>query len=177
MSYFTYAFLMLFTSFITFVRFPGLWWWHGRGKLIIVLLFHFLQGDPLFINKIEIVKSAFLGFLFYAVVQKQLQFTSYILSEEVVVKLVWESVCYHKNLGVKAKSKFNAYNLELQPCTILSLVCCIFWENHFNQAAFIFHQNPSLRKMKRKSFGADAEEEGENQGMSVGLSVILFVCL
>ena len=74
---------------------------------------------------------------------------------------------------MKAKSKFNAYNLKLQPCTILSLVCCIFWENHFNQAAFIFHQNPSLRKTKRKSFGADAEEEGENQGVSVHLSVCL----
>ena len=35
---------------------------------------------------------------FYSVVQKQLQFTSYILSDEDVVKLVWENVCCHKNL-------------------------------------------------------------------------------
>ena len=36
--------------------------------------------------------------VFYSVVEKQLQFTSYILSAEVVGKLVWENVCYHKNL-------------------------------------------------------------------------------
>lgn len=48
-------------------------------------------------NKIEIMKYEFLDF-FYSVVEKQLRFTSYILSAEVVVKLVWENVCYHKNL-------------------------------------------------------------------------------
>lgn len=79
---------------------------------------------------------------------------------------------------MKAKSKVNAYNLELQPCTILILVCCIFWKNNYNQAACLFfHQNPSLRKKKRKSFEADAEEESENQGLCPCRLVGLAICL
>lgn len=184
---------MVFTSVFTFVRFPGFRWWHGRGKLVIkVLLFAFSKRGHIICEKSKWWNLNFsISVTFCSVVQKQLQFTSYIWSDEVVVKLVWENVCYHQTLGVKAKSKVNAYNLELQPCTILSLVCCIFWENNFNQAACLFfHQNPSLRKKKRKSFEADAEEEGDNQGLclpvgwsvwlsvflSVPLSIYLFVC-
>ena len=80
-----------------------------------------------------------------------------------------------KILGVKAKSKVNAYNLELQPCTILSLVCSIFSENYFNQAAFFPPE--SIFEKKETEILSSWCWGRRREPRSVCPSIYLFVCL
>ena len=80
-----------------------------------------------------------------------------------------------KTLGVKAKSKVNAYNLELQPCTILSLVCCIFSENYFNQAA-LFPPESIFEKKETEILSSWCWGR-RREPRSVCPSIYLFVCL
>lgn len=81
-----------------------------------------------------------------------------------------------KTLGVKAKSKVNAYNLKLQPCTILSLVCCTFCENHFNQAAFFFPPESIFEKKETEILWSWCWGR-RREPRSVCLSICLSVCL
>ena len=80
-----------------------------------------------------------------------------------------------KTLGVKANSKVNAYNLELQPCTILSLYVVYFGKTTLTKPPF-FPPESIFEKKETEILWSWCWGR-RRQPRSVCLSICLFVCL